>query len=475
MPYLFYRKGLETSIPFHITDNVYIGRLTKNISMYDKNNEKIKKIESKFDIGDFRNNVVLDNKAVSGFHASIIRMSDNQYGLVDFNSKHFTFVNGKKIKPWQVIQLGDVESFNILDWNFIFIKNELKGKEEEYLTQCEDTETIMICGDSDVASKENLKGKLLEHNIIIDSEEMYKLYKKVELVAISDLDVMIIGERGTGKELLARAIHQWSNRRDKQYLVINTPTLNDNNLINSELFGHVKGAFTGASMARVGKFKEARDGTLFLDEIGDADINVQKKILRVIQEKEIQPVGSNNTIKVNTRVIAATNRSLKEINFREDLKDRFKITLEVPSLKKRKEEIPLLVKHFMEKFLSKHKRTNITLSDHVMELFNAHNWPGNVRELENIIENAIVFSENNTVIEPKNLMDYLPNESIIKTWLKITSGNFANGIKSLDDNEKEHIEKILKKNKWNKSNTAKELGIERPTLYSKIKKYSIKQ
>jgi len=473
MPYLFYRKGLESSIPFHITDNLYIGRLTNNISKYDYNKNKRKIIESKFDIHDFRNNIILDNKKISGFHASIIQLPGNQYGLVDFNSKHHTNNNRVQVKPWEIKLLKDVDHFNILDWNFTFIKNELKGND---YTESDETETFIF---DEPGDDEQLKKELLEMGIVIGSEKMYTLYETAKMASRSGLNVMIIGERGTGKELVARAMSQWAEK--EKYFAVNTPTLNPQNL-QSELFGHKKGAFTGAIKTRKGKFEEAANGMIFLDEIGDLDGDSQALLLRAVgKDKEISPLGSNTTIPINTIVISATNRDLEKIKFRKDLKDRLtQIILEIPPLRERKEDIKLLVEFFMKRYLSEYKKEN-TLSQSMIELFYDYDWPGNIRELESVIQNVLALSKkNNTTIFPENLINSM---DIKKFWEHSKKNKNANRnlsrpitVVSMKDNKMILLFDALKRHKWNISAASDELKIERTGVYPSLKKvYGLKQ
>jgi sigma-54 specific flagellar transcriptional regulator A len=233
------------------------------------------------------------------------------------------------------------------------------------------------------------------HGVIGKSRAMSNVFKLIERVADSDSTVLINGETGTGKGLVAKAIHQSSYRHEKPFISINCGAIPEN-LLESELFGHVKGAFTGATNAKIGKFEVANGGTIFLDEIGDMSPDLQVKVLKVLEEREFEPVGGCKTIKVDVRIIAATHRDLEEEvqkrNFREDLFYRlYVIPIQLPSLRERQVDITLLVSHFINK-MNEEKRTEITgISDDAMTIFTEHGWPGNVRELANLIERLAVL------------------------------------------------------------------------------------
>ncbi|HHT9116718.1 MAG: sigma-54-dependent Fis family transcriptional regulator [Planctomycetes bacterium] len=294
---------------------------------------------------------------------------------------------------------------------------------------------------------------------------MNAVYKMIDKAAPSDSIVLIQGESGTGKELVAQIIHQRSTRADKPFVVINCATLQET-LLESELFGHVKGAFTGATELRMGLFEVADGGTLFLDEIGELAINTQAKLLRVVQSGEIRRVGDNKAINVDTRIIAATHRDLagevKNRKFREDLYFRLNvITLPLPPLRERREDIPVLINHFLDNFC-KNKRKK-TLLPEVMTVMTQYNWPGNVRELKNTIERLIVMTEEDSV----SIGDLPEN-------IRMASSTAAEGAEViLSGVEKKHIIKVLHEKQGNKTLAAEALGISLKTLYNKLKVYHI--
>ena len=248
--------------------------------------------------------------------------------------------------------------------------------------------------------------------IVFQSAPMKRLMELLKILSGKDIRVLIQGERGTGKELIARAIHKMSDRKDKPLTTLNCAVLSRDLLI-SELFGHVKGSFTGATYTRAGILMSADGGTLFLDEVGDLSLEAQAAILRFLQEGEVRPIGSLQTLKVNVRVISATNKDLrdeiKKGNFREDLYDRLNgFTLKVPPLRDRREDIPLLIKHFIEKYNQRYGENVKRFDRKVISLFMNYPWYGNVRELENVVSRAVILSQGNSVIQLKDLKDIFP-------------------------------------------------------------------
>lgn len=304
------------------------------------------------------------------------------------------------------------------------------------------------------------------HRIIGKSDKMKKMYALMENLSDTDTTVLITGETGTGKELAAHAIHHNSTRKKEKFVKINCSALAEN-LLESELFGHVKGAFTGAVKDREGRFKMADGGTLFLDEIGDISPLIQLKLLRVIQEKEFERVGEATPIKVDVRIIAATNCNLKEKvkqgDFREDLYYRINVVdFTIPPLRERREDIPLLADHFMETFNTRFKKQIEGFSNEVVNAFMSYSWPGNIRELEHAVEHGFVLCRDKTM-----LFEHLPVE--IKDY--ITAGSPA--LKTKKTIEKHDIIEALTKTGWNKSKAARLLGINRRTLYRKLKEHHI--
>lgn len=307
-------------------------------------------------------------------------------------------------------------------------------------------------------------------SLIGKSPAMLNLFELVKTVAPAGANVLITGESGTGKELIARALHNSGSRKNKPFVTINCAAIPET-LLESELFGHVKGAFTGALFDKVGLFEEAHGGTLFLDEIGDLCLPLQAKLLRVIQDKEIRPVGSSKTRKVDVRIIAATHRDLKIMvkdgTFREDLFYRLNvIPIKVPPLRERMEDVPLLVEKFITKFSSLNHSKVKGISPEAMAVLMAHPWPGNVRELENVIERAIVLSRSE-MIEKNVVLDSALAEA--KQNVEQLHGDRP----TLEQLEERYIKLILGETGYCKDEAAKILGISRRTLYRKERLYGM--
>ncbi|MDY6971678.1 MAG: sigma-54 dependent transcriptional regulator [Thermodesulfobacteriota bacterium] len=300
--------------------------------------------------------------------------------------------------------------------------------------------------------------------IIGQTDAMQEIFELISRVAPTDSTVLITGDSGTGKELVAQAIHGNSRRCYMPIIAVSCGALPDS-LLESELFGYEKGAFTGAEHTKKGRFEMADKGTLFLDEIGDISLKTQVDLLRVLQEKKIRRLGGHEEIEVDVRVLAATNRDLKkaieENRFREDLYYRLNvISIHLPPLRERKDDIPLLADRFVQRFSAKMNKEGIKIAPSALTLLTNYNWPGNVRELENVIERALVIGHGKR-IEPADLpfaRKELPYES------------FPRSLKMM---EKVHIERVLSENNWNISKSAHELDIDRQTLYNKIQKYNI--
>lgn len=307
-------------------------------------------------------------------------------------------------------------------------------------------------------------------NMVYSSDIMSDLLTQIEQVAQTDATVLILGETGTGKELIARAIHNNSKRKQNSLIKVNCAAI-PSELIESELFGHIKGSFTGAIDNRIGKFELANGGTIFLDEIGELPLHLQPKLLRAIQEGEIEPIGSSKLKKLDVRIIAATNRDLKieaqEKRFREDLYYRLNVfPVKVPALKERTEDIPALIDHFVNKYGKKHGKTVTYISDDILQQMKAYPWPGNIRELENLIERAIIVS-------PKDLLLIPEFSSSSKTKSKI-----KNYTETLAEVQRNHIIKILNKTNWKidgKNGAATLLDLKPSTLRDRMKKLGIKR
>src|SRR6266487_2911491 len=312
--------------------------------------------------------------------------------------------------------------------------------------------------------------------IIGTTPKMVDVYKKVAKISRIEAPVLVVGESGSGKELVARALHANSARRAAPFIVINCGAVTET-LLESELFGHERGSFTGATAARKGLLESAAGGTAFLDEISETSLTFQVKLLRVIQEREIRRVGSNDTIQVDVRLIAATNRDLREMvrtgQFREDLFHRLNVfTIALPPLRDRREDIPLLSSFFLKLFTEKNGKT-VRLSEDALEGMKQYSWPGNVRELKNMLERAMTFNDTG-VIQLEELEFGEPeNASPIEPSPPPSARPLSRGEASLDAMEREHIIKILKGTGGNKKKAAEILGIERRTLYNKARRLGI--
>jgi|YelNatPaOPRAMG01_1025707.scaffolds.fasta_scaffold16090_2 two-component system response regulator AtoC len=325
------------------------------------------------------------------------------------------------------------------------------------------------------------ENRYISDEIVGNSPKMQEVFKQIGKVAESDATVLIRGESGTGKELVAKAIHHHSNRKNKPFIVVNCAAIPET-LLESELFGHEKGAFTDAYARRIGKFEQAQDGTIFLDEIGDMSLNLQAKLLRILQEKTFSRVGGNETIVSNARVLAATNRNLEKLvetgEFREDLFYRLNVvTIWLPPLRERKEDIPLLVDYFVAKYAEKYKKDVRGVSKEVLELFLDYDWPGNVRELENAVaRGVIVTSAPLILIEdlPQTLRDKTKQErqGEVKVEGQLEEENL-NLPKLIEKIEKEAIIKALEKAEGNKTKAAQILGISRKSLFNKLRYYNL--
>jgi two-component system, NtrC family, response regulator HupR/HoxA len=312
-------------------------------------------------------------------------------------------------------------------------------------------------------------------NMIGKSKAMQNVYSLLDKIKNSETTVLIQGDNGTGKELIAKSIHYNSPRKDKPFIIQNCSAFNDN-LLESELFGHTKGSFTGAIKDKKGLFEMAHRGTFFLDEIGDTSPQMQVKLLRVLQDGTFTPVGSTETRKVDVRIIAATNRNLKEMvengEFREDLYYRLNvINLTVPSLKDRKEDIPLLAEAFLNK--DKNETNKKIITKRALEKLYDYSWPGNVRELQNEMERILVLSSNESKITADMLSSKITEAAETS---KIQGARISGKLKdALEDLEREMIREGLRRTGWNKSRLAKELGISRAGLIMKVEKYSLEK
>ena len=322
-----------------------------------------------------------------------------------------------------------------------------------------------------------IQSQVIFKDIIGRGPAMQKIFRIVEKVAVSDTTIMLNGETGTGKGLIARAIHLASGRKDKPFVQINCGATPEG-LLESEFFGYRRGAFTGATADKAGKFEMAKGGTIFLDEIGDMSADLQVKVLRVLEEGEFERVGGNETIKTDARIIAATHRDLEEEvqkeNFREDLFYRlYVIPIMLPTLKERKGDIPYLVSYFLEEFSQKKEDLPTKMSDEVMKILVNYSWPGNVRELRNLIERLVVLNEGGEIL-PEDLPEKhrISNGQPARRKLEV-NGEGISFNTAVSEFEKALIVSALEKTNWVKNKAAQLLRIKRTTLVEKIKRYNL--
>ena len=327
-----------------------------------------------------------------------------------------------------------------------------------------------------MSENENLRLQLVKkyslENIISHDYKMAKIFDLVEAIADSNTTILMAGPSGTGKSMLARAIHHRSSRHNKPFVEVSCGALPDT-LLESELFGHVKGAFTGAVKNKEGKFLAAHSGTIFLDEIANASPALQVKLLRVLEDRQFEPVGSNKTKTVDTRIITASNRNLheqvKQGRFREDLYYRINVvTINLPPLCERVGDVWLLAKHFLRMYCAQHNKQRLGITDEMLEYLERYPWPGNIRELENVIERAVLLSKDK-FIGP----DDLPNVIKQEQGRQQQTYQPKSLKKALAGPEKELIRQALEANHWNRQETAKALQINRTTLFKKMKHYDL--
>jgi formate hydrogenlyase transcriptional activator len=343
---------------------------------------------------------------------------------------------------------------------------------------------VAIAVDNALAYKEiaQLKNKLTEEKLYLEGEiqteynfeeivgesrALRQVLKEVRTVAPTDSTVLILGETGSGKELIGRALHSLSARRGRTFVKLNCAAI-PTGLLESELFGHERGAFTGAISTKIGRFELADQGTIFLDEVGDIPLELQVKLLRVLQEQEFERLGGTRTIRVNVRVVAATHRDLagmvEDRTFRSDLYYRLHVfPIAVPPLRDRTEDIPLLVRHFVQKFASRMKKSIESIPADAMKALQAYPWPGNVRELENFVERAVILTQGHVLAVPA-------------TELKRPGDGADGAVTSLEQAERDHILKALRESNWvigGRGGAAARLEMKRTTLQSKMQKLGI--
>ena len=305
------------------------------------------------------------------------------------------------------------------------------------------------------------------HDIVGKSASMAQIFETIRKVAATEANILVLGENGTGKELVARAVHRFSNRADNPFIAVDMGAISET-LFESELFGHEKGSFTGATNERMGRFEIASGGTLFLDEIANLSLSLQAKLLAAVERREVMRVGSDKSRPIDIRLISATNMPIHEMvpqrKFREDLLYRINtVEINLPPLRERMDDIPLLVEHFMRIYGRKYQKAHIRVSPKAMKALSEYHWPGNVRELQHVIERAVILSDSDSL---------QPEEILLKTSMT-TQGNGSDSDRSLDEIEKRHIEMTIKKHNGNVSAAAKELGLTRTALYRRIRKHGI--
>ncbi|OVE73728.1 hypothetical protein BVX93_00920 [bacterium B13(2017)] len=315
--------------------------------------------------------------------------------------------------------------------------------------------------------------KITFDNIIGKSVEFKKVVDLCRSVMNTDATILINGETGTGKELIAKAIHNESERKDKPYIVVNCATLVEQ-LLESELFGHEKGSFTGAFASKQGKFEIVEDGTLFLDEIGEMSLNLQKKLLRVLQENEFERVGSTNVLKTSCRILAATNKDLKQLvsnnEFREDLYYRLNVfPIMVPPLRSRKKDIPTLVKYFVEKNCVKIHRPILNIPKSFISRLMKRLFPGNIRELEHLIERLVITSKGLDITFENQILDDVDMQLLPESECDVTAGTFISKYESF------YFKTLLNKFEWDTIKVANATGLSRKTVYMKMREYGLKQ
>ncbi|RLC53423.1 MAG: sigma-54-dependent Fis family transcriptional regulator [Candidatus Cloacimonadota bacterium] len=305
------------------------------------------------------------------------------------------------------------------------------------------------------------------HDFIGDSAEMHKVYSTIHKVASTDASILILGENGTGKELVARALHRNSTRRKEIFLSVDLGAISET-LFESELFGHVRGAFTDAKKDKPGRFEVASGGTLFLDEIGNLSLPLQSKLLTVIEKRQVIRVGSNRSKPVDVRLVCATNMPIyqmaKDGNFRQDLLYRINtVEISLPPLRDRVEDIPILADHFLESFVQKYKKNIRGISSPALKKLRQYNWPGNVRELQHALERAVILSDSK-VLQASDFMLQTPHT---------VTDDSGFGSYNIEDVERDVIQRALRKNNGNISQAAKELGLTRASLYRRLEKYGL--
>lgn len=379
--------------------------------------------------------------------------------IEDLGSLNNTYLNGRPVQK-ENLSVGDRITVGDTEMVFSEVSDEAPVKLVTTVLQQEIRERKL----------REFERELLSHGLVGRSEGVQKVLEMIGKVARTDATVLITGASGSGKELVAGALHFNSHRKEGNFVSVNCAALPET-LLESELFGYERGAFTGATASRAGKFQFADGGTIFLDEIGDMPPGCQAKILRVLQDRSFSRLGSNETDTVDCRIIAATNRDLEkaveERTFREDLFYRLNvINIDIPPLAQRKEDIEILASHFMERFCALHSTPLKSFARDAVEALQTHNWPGNVRELQNCVERAVLLTDTR-VISAGDLR--LPQSRQAATEATLYT------VRSLKDIEKEHVLRTLEYTQGNKKRAAEILGIERNTLYDKLRQYGLRE
>ena len=362
--------------------------------------------------------------------------------------------------------------------------NAMKGGAFDYIHKPINVDELDIAIKKALNSLEmekKINGLLMEHprdfkvgDIIGTGNKMKEVFKTIGVLSQNKTTVLIQGESGTGKELIAKSIH-YHTARDEPYIAVNCSAIVET-LLESELFGHEKGSFTGAVARKQGKFELARYGTVFLDEISEMSLNLQAKLLRVLQEMEFERVGGKDRVKVNARIITATNKNLKEMvqkgTFRDDLFYRLNIvSISIPPLRERREDIPLLTEYLVNKANRELHKQVAGVSDTMMDIFYKYSWPGNVRELENLLVRAVVVAKGQ-VLGKEDFPELMEENTAQKTDSE-TAEDEPGRILTLDEVEEQHIRQIIRETNKNKGEICEVLGISRPTFERKLEKYGI--
>lgn len=453
--------------------------------------------------------IVDDDISVSKFFERIARQDKLSCALVDEGRKAIEALEKSRVDVVLLdIHLPEMNGFQVLEYvqshcpetEVVIITGRAKVEDAvkalkmgafDYLTKpFEKIEAVSACIKG-ALEKVRLKKKMKElspeklsrqsfEGLIGQSKPMLEVYQTIEHLSSSNASVLILGESGTGKELLARAIYKTSPRKTKPFVVINCSAIPET-LMESELFGHVKGAFTGATQDKRGLFEEAEGGTVFLDEIGEIPPSIQVKLLRILQEKEIRPVGASDTRHVDVRVIAATHRDLnqmiKTLQFREDLYYRLNvISIHLPALRERMDDLPVLSYFFLKRFSERMKKPVKEISFDAMQILQSYNWVGNVRELENVIERSIVLSQG-TIIEVKDLPAkllsknyYVPDPEEVKINQTTYQSAKQSAVALFNKN---YLRRLLQETDGNISVASVRAGMDRSNLKKIIRKYEI--